>query len=376
MTRYSFLFKTTLLLNFALLPSIASANNDHSPICEDLFRANSQQKKVIVSVKFHKAFKRAESAFQERHYKEVIEHLKNVIDIPIADHGPKLSASIRLAKSYLKTRQAEKAIPIFFKILELKKQMYQAPNAFDYIDLSSAFYQIKDFHQALLYADKALNLEPNHKSSIGNKVRVLIKLENYTEATKMNNLILARFPEDRVSLAHKARIEFNTETYDEALKTLSLLIPLEKNRRALLSSMDLEVQVLIQQHKYQDALEKIKTILAIDPRHKHTLNFKAFILLNLGRTQEAYEVVTNSLTHHHLAHDSNGLDVQSSVFVAVGAYDKAIPLLHQLLEMKPHHQKARVRLVKALLEAGSTEEAQKIAKDLPENLIPSTLNQN
>jgi len=111
------------------------------------------------------------------------------------------------------------------------------------------------------------------------------------------------------------------------------------------------------QKQYAQATAEIERALALDPNSTTGYANLAWLLMSVGRPEEAIEAAKKVVRFDPRQVQVQGLHVLSQAYVHAGRYEEAIPVLKQVLAYNPNNYIAHWGLVVSYSELGREEEA-------------------
>ena len=111
------------------------------------------------------------------------------------------------------------------------------------------------------------------------------------------------------------------------------------------------------QKQYAQATAEIERALALDPNSTTGYANLAWLLMSVGRPEEAIEAAKKVVRFDPRQVQIQGLHVLSQAYVHAGRYEEAIPVLKQVLAYNPNNYIAHWGLVVSYSELGREEEA-------------------
>jgi serine/threonine protein kinase/tetratricopeptide (TPR) repeat protein len=133
---------------------------------------------------------------------------------------------------------------------------------------------------------------------------------------------------------------------------------------------------LVKTGKYDEATVYLRRALDIDPRLVWAHWALGNVLHNLGRHDEASSELALAMETSDGLVDVDRMDIEAQYFEAIGAYDRAIPLLEELLEKQPANLHVETVLTSLCSATHQTRRAldlaQRTARDHPTQVIAWT----
>ncbi|OYT53347.1 MAG: hypothetical protein B6U72_06250, partial [Candidatus Altiarchaeales archaeon ex4484_2] len=216
--------------------------------------------------------------------------------------------------------------------------------------LYTNYYLSKNFTLSDELINKSVNqFFTNIKNSSNAKVRVLKITAEETNNNKRHiaDLILEY---DVIKTKHKIvylncnnnlfSIDCSSilESYDDYEPVFSRMIDSLRCEVPLLESLNLEGRWLLQERRYDEALEKYDELLELEPESVTALNNKGIALRGLHKYEEALEVYDTALTLE--PDDTRVLYNKADVLTDLGRYSEAIGLLDKVLEKNSSYSDA------------------------------------
>ncbi|MDU5492925.1 MAG: tetratricopeptide repeat protein [Clostridium perfringens] len=211
---------------------------------------------------------------------------------------------------YLLDKYSEKLDPLFFynnKILVLSKQKdfdaayelsieaikkLKEPNYELYNNISFVYYNLKLYHRAIDFSEKALKLNPIDTFALNNKGFSYIEIGEYSKAEECFDKALEFNPYFKNALSGKAYCAFENGDYLLATKYLQDFVSIEKNNASAYKKLG-ECYFLLNDLK--NSSKMYEKSLEIDPENDASYCEYANVLLCLGHYDKALNNLNKSL---------------------------------------------------------------------------------
>ena len=246
--------------------------------------------------------------------KESLECIDKLIDIDKNNYLPYLTKANLLAQN----EQYDEAINNYKIALEKNNNSSQA-----LYNMGICFLNMKDFNQANKCFDDALLINPNLLEVQLGKAKILEEEKNYNKAIDHYNNLINEFPYEENILYKKAICLENIEQYEEAIKTYDEALNINKanidclyhkayccdisgkkeealkcyndiinnknkDNKYLEECLILKSKILLDQEKYDEALQELNEAIRINPDKNANIYFyKGFINSKKGDHQES-----------------------------------------------------------------------------------------
>lgn len=192
-----------------------------------------------------------------------------------------------------------------------------------------------DYHKALDWFDKALQIQPDNAKIQVNKATTLIHLTRWSEALVACEASLVLEPEDAdawnnrgIVLRHMGDSAAALESFDNALKFDSGLKIAKINRAYVLHELK----------RLDEAVANFDEILALHPSLAEVWNSRANSLRDLKRPDEALYSYEKALS---IAPDNADIWFnKGNLFHSLGRIDETLDCYEKALEFNPQHPKA------------------------------------
>ncbi|MEW6238799.1 MAG: tetratricopeptide repeat protein [Candidatus Omnitrophota bacterium] len=198
-------------------------------------------------------------------------------------------------------------------------------NVNEYFNLAVYYELREEYEKALGEIDRALSIDPNHRSSLGTKCRLLTRMNLYEKALPE----IARVEAILKSKMAAAENELERKKEAESLKTELIRARLDAERIGLSELYHNRGELEYQQGHFEKAVESFSRSLELAPDNMETM-------YNLG-----------------------------TCCGIAGQYEQSITLLTGLLKLDPQHSKGRQSLAVAYLRTNRAE----LARPLLESLV-------
>ena len=204
----------------------------------------------------------------------------------------------------------------------------------EFSNRAEALVQLGRFDEALMDYSCLLKLNRHSKRAHEGIALCYFETGRNTEAIEKLNSILSKYP-DSIS-AHMMRGECfrNMHEFDKARADFSWLLQHDKNCPNAYCSM---ADLLVMEDKREEALIYLDSAISSKNDNFDTRQRRADILVSLGRFADAekdFEEI-NKMTDKQ--ENASTLASRSKAYMAMGNYDKALPVLDKLITLRPKH---------------------------------------
>jgi len=167
-------------------------------------------------------------------------------------------ATYNLALSYIKTKQHEKAIPVYDRLIEMDYKADVASTEKARIHFNKGDYDLaaKELNRRLTLGEadaevhymrgfsllklddldgadqafaKAISIDPQHKPSVQNKAFTSYKLGNYSDAVQDFSRLLEIQPGDKSTILNRGLASLKLKEYDAATQDFTKVIDQDPN---------------------------------------------------------------------------------------------------------------------------------------------------
>lgn len=239
MKRYLLTLSTLLMLIFAGQALAASGGGllsqrayddlndihemmDKKQYTEALTKANAMLKGGSANSEYEKAVTLQTIAYiyiYQDNYDQAARYLQQALNMDVFAEHEEEAATIALAQVYVSQDQYQKAIDVLEKYLKSGKEL--PPTA--YILAATSYFSLEKAREALPYAKKAVQLSDAPRKDWYNLLLgIYYELNDYREAAKLLETMVAFWPDDKEFWRYLASIYLELEEDDKALATLAL----------------------------------------------------------------------------------------------------------------------------------------------------------
>jgi len=157
-------------------------------------------------------------------------------------------------------------------------------------------------NEALLYYNRALDIEPSFIPSLLGKGTVLRRLNNYEESLVIFNKVIEINPNLTRAWNNKGIVLRKRKRYDEALIAFNKAIDIDPNSARVWNNKGLVLRNL---KKYNEALKAFEKSINTDPEDAFSWNGKGLVLLSLQKYDEAIEAYNKAIEVYNIPLDRN-----------------------------------------------------------------------
>lgn len=181
------------------------------------------------------------------------------------------------------------------EVLEEKAQeaIIKIPDwAGGYYYIADAQFDLKQYDEALIQAEKAIEKDQTYKKALNLKGLIYYDQEQYTDALAAFESAIAVDPEYNHAWYNKGRTLRLLENYDGAIEALDKALSIDPEYKY---SWYIKGLTLSDQEKYTEAIDAYDKAIAIDPDYKYAWVFKGIALDDIKKYQEAVDAFDDAL---------------------------------------------------------------------------------
>ena len=308
---------------------------------------------------------------------EALDCINKLIEIDNNNYLPYLTKGNILAKN----GQNVEAIENYKLSLEKNNISTQA-----LYNMGICYLNMKDYQQANKCFDDALLINPNLLEIYIAKAKIFEEQKNYNNAIELYNEIIPKFPYDDNIFYKKGICLENMEEYQEALKNFEQGLDINKsnidclyhkgyccdilnNKKQALKCYDdiikskeknidnkikedcliLKSKILIDDEKYDDALQGLNEALRLNPDNSYIYFYKGFINNKKGEHQEALNNYLKSIEINNkdkIIYYNLGL-----AYLEISDFEKSLNYLNKSYELDNTFYQALIKSGEVLLKS-------------------------
>ena len=308
---------------------------------------------------------------------EALDCINKLIEIDNNNYLPYLTKGNILAKN----GQNAEAIENYKLSLEKNNISTQA-----LYNMGICYLNMKDYQQANKCFDDALLINPNLLEIYIAKAKIFEEQKNYNNAIELYNEIIPKFPYDDNIFYKKGICLENMEEYQEALKNFEQGLDINKsnidclyhkgyccdilnNKKQALKCYDdiikskeknidnkikedcliLKSKILIDDEKYDDALQGLNEALRLNPDNSYIYFYKGFINNKKGEHQEALNNYLKSIEINNkdkIIYYNLGL-----AYLEISDFEKSLNYLNKSFELDNTFYQALIKSGEVLLKS-------------------------
>ena len=308
---------------------------------------------------------------------EALDCINKLIEIDNNNYLPYLTKGNILAKN----GQNVEAIENYKLSLEKNNISTQA-----LYNMGICYLNMKDYQQANKCFDDALLINPNLLEIYIAKAKIFEEQKNYNNAIELYNEIIPKFPYDDNIFYKKGICLENMEEYQEALKNFEQGLDINKsnidclyhkgyccdilnNKKEALKCYDdiikskeknidnkikedcliLKSKILIDDEKYDDALQGLNEALRLNPDNSYIYFYKGFINNKKGEHQEALNNYLKSIEINNkdkIIYYNLGL-----AYLEISDFEKSLNYLNKSYELDNTFYQALIKSGEVLLKS-------------------------
>lgn len=180
---------------------------------------------------------------------------------------------------------------------------------------------------------RALKLNPGDKSARHNMASVWRCQGRFAEAIEWYHKTLDADPENAAAHVGMGRTLFDLRRYEQAAESLARAVSLRPTRAAI-GTFQLLADALHEQQRYEEAIERYRGVLEIDPEYAPAHAGMGYALFRLKRYEEAVESLARSVSREPESPATAGRHVaMGRAFVALGRMETAEEHFARALEI-------------------------------------------
>ncbi len=192
-----------------------------------------------------------------------------------------------MGKAYLNLDEPNRALQCF-------EQMPKSPDSNNYI--GCAYFDMKDFTNATLYFEKAIELNPNESSYFMNNGDSLMNLSRFEDAFNMYSKVIELEPENTEALALRDRALFEANKTGSVQNINEFCKFWKASDLTSNPSNDLDANAYVckglalsYERNFTEAIHFYDKAIEIDPNNAEAFNYKGTSLLDIGCYREALD---------------------------------------------------------------------------------------
>lgn len=199
---------------------------------------------------------------------------------------------------------------------------------------------------ALKTYTKLSTMEPKRKDLKEAMIRIHIDLKQYSEAKKLIQDTLTRFPDSRRDLLPKlARVEFLTGHYSDAAATWAAVLETDPKSDDYRFS---EAEALYYSGSQPQAINRLKKLMSDSPHFLKAQDFLVDDALASGDYETVRKILTGRLTQFRPQDEPRILQLVS-VYQAMGRWQDSLEVLQRFRNINPDNGQALLLLGDALM---------------------------
>ncbi len=224
-----------------------------------------------------------------------------------------------------------------------------------YINLAADAEERADFDTAISYYNKVITLDKFNAYAKARKIQILITLKRMPEALKTCESLIETNPDTFEGYHFKFAVLCDMGKYQEAEAVLDRALTLFPDDDAFFYD---KARLCHAQGRLEEALDIIDNKLAFNDDNRTSLTaFKAEILLALGKTDDALEIL---LDEYKESHDGEIVFLINSIYITKENYDEVLKYSQEIIdnsEVGNYYYAALYYHAVALSKLGRKEEA-------------------
>lgn len=195
-------------------------------------------------------------------------------------------------------------------------------------EMGDKYFELEQYSEAIKYYDSMLALNENDTYALSHKADSLYFSDKNEEAMTYYDMALAINNSDTYSISGKGDVFFTLGHYEDAIKYYDMVLAINNSDTyALVSKAD----ALYNLGRYDEALSYQDSALAIDKNDTYALTNKATTLYEMDRYDEAINNYNMALTIDE--NDTYALDGKAVSLYVLGRYGEAIKYYDKALSI-------------------------------------------
>ena len=199
--------------------------------------------------------------------------------------------------------------------------------------VGSALYRLNRLDEAEESYLRALELDSNHRDASQNMADIRRSQGRFAESIKWYRRVLDIDPEFAKAHAGMGRALYYLERYEQAGESLAQAVSLRPDAMPI-STFHLLAEALREQQRYEEAIERYRNVLDVDPEHGPAHAGMGYALLSSKRHREAVESLARSISLEPDASDAADRHVAlGRAFMGLGRTEAAAENMERALEI-------------------------------------------
>lgn len=232
-----------------------------------------------------------------------------------------------------------------------------------YMNKGISYFEQAKYKEAVDYLDKAIAIEPDYTDPYIWKAKAFIAVEEYNKAIDMCNMAISINSYDAFAYNILSRAYYMLEDYEAALDAATMAI--EVGPEFYEDAYVAKASILYEQGNYIDGLVFIDNALKLFPDSKDLLWYKADMLSNSLKHDEAIKLYERVLEID--GEDNDVLLDAAWEYYYAQDYNKSMDCLNRVEKLDIYN--SEIELLEGFLKEASLPEGQRIADFVRENYL-------
>ena len=237
-------------------------------------------------------------------------------------------------KACYETFEHDKALKLYEEAIKLNPDFANA-----YAEKANVLRYLHKYEQAIVFANKSIDLDFNCWLGYFQKIRALMHLQKKEEAEEIFTNFIADFylrnpeqyDENEEFLFHLSNVLSELKHSTEAIESFDQLIRINNsnpvyyaNKSCCLNSLSL----------FEEAIECINKAIELNPNYANAYQKKAIYFYNLERYEEALECANKAIELN--PNDYLFYDNKANCFYNLERYEEAVKYYDKAIELNPN----------------------------------------
>lgn len=295
---------------------------------------------------------RADSALLARDFSLAARLYRTVL----ASDPTNKNVCLKLASTYVKAGQDDKAEGAYLNVLRLDSSNFEALNS-----LGGVFRRLGKYQDSIKVLDRALKIKDSSevKYNMGFTYKLM---EKYEEAAECFTAVIDANPNDVLAYNHLGAIYAKRGDHKKALQTYWKGLQVDQNHPVLHYNSALS---FIAQGEYDEARESFENALRAKPGWPDAMNGLAELYMHEQNYSEAQELISQGLK---INPENLNLEVtQGRLHVRRGNYAEAESVFRSVLEKRPNDYAVMGRLERVYEKQNMFDEAYSVLDRMNQN---------
>ena len=297
---------------------------------------------------------RADSALLARDFSLAARLYRTVL----ASDPTNKNVCLKLASTYVKAGQDEKAEGAYLNVLRLDSSNFEALNS-----LGGVFRRLGKYQDSIKVLDRALKIKDSSevKYNMGFTYKLM---EKYEEAAECFTAVIDANPNDVLAYNHLGAIYAKRGDHKKALQTYWKGLQVDQNHPVLHYNSALS---FLAQGKFDEARNSYENALRAKPGWPDAMNGLAELYIQEKDFPDAQELISQALKIN--PEHNNIMITQGRLYVKRGNYSEAESVYRDVLNARPGDSNVMGRLERVYEKENRYEEAYNLLERMKENSV-------